>query len=54
MKIVEINIYKGTNTTFLFFFNTNIFKRYICKMYIIADSNETAENQDLYRNKDDF
>ena len=27
---------------------------YICEMYILADINKIVENQDLYRNKDDF
>ena len=31
-----------------------IFYKYICKMYILADIKRICENQDLYRNKDEF
>ena len=30
------------------------FYKYICQIYILADINETVENQDLYSNKDDL
>ena len=31
-----------------------ILLKYICKIYILADIKEIVENQDLYKNKDDF
>ena len=65
MKLQTIKIYLGIKTTFeknlnknLLFFNLKdfIFYKYICKMYKLYNNLQLkiVENQDLYRNKDDF
>ena len=38
----------------LFSLKDYIFNKYICEIYILADIKWIVENQDLYRNKDDF
>ena len=66
MKLQTIKIYIGIKTTFeIFFLNKKflffnlkdfIFDKYICKMYKLYNDLQLkiVENQDLYRNKDDF
>ena len=59
LQNIKIYKYKGTKTTFDFFQN-NTFLFFDIKDFILVKrifwqiSSETVENQDLYRNKDDF
>ena len=57
MYVKKIKIYIETKTTLeiknskkLYFCNVKdfIFNKYICEMFILADTNKIVENQDLY------